>query len=142
MHRQPGAETMLTLSRFSIRRPWTALAVWIVVAAVLTAIGFGVAGSLSPSITVVPGTASSRAERLANAQFGPSQLVPILLEGPTATLNRQGPRLVAALDRRADTRVLSPWDSGSAAAGLRPSPTAAMIVVSIDRSEKTAVRDR
>ena len=131
---------MITLARFSIRRPWTALAGWIAVAAILAAIGLGVSSSLSPSITVVPGTQSSRTQQLAEAQFGPSQLVPILLEGPQATLNRQGPALVAALDRRADTRVLSPWDSGSAAAGLRPSAGAAMIVVAVDRSEKVAVQ--
>ena len=38
--------------------------------------------ALSPTITVVPGTQSARAEQLAGAQFGPTQLVPILLEGP------------------------------------------------------------
>ncbi len=131
---------MITLARFSIRRPKTALAAWIIVAAVLTAIGLGVSGSLSPSVTVVTGTESSRAQQLANAQFGPTQLVPIMLEGPKAMLDRQGPLLVAALDKRAHTRVLSAWDAGSAGAGLRPRPTAAMIVVSVDRSEKAVVK--
>jgi hypothetical protein len=31
-------------------------------------------------------------------------LVPILIEGPAAQLDRQGPKLVVALSRRADTR--------------------------------------
>ena len=131
---------MLSLARFSIRRPTVALGGWLVVAAVLTLIGLGVPGSLSPSITVVPGTQSSRAEKLATATFGPTQLVPILLEGPRAQLDRQGPALVAVLSRRPDTRVLSAWDSGTASAGLRPSPTAAMIVASVDRSETQVVR--
>src|ERR1035437_755596 len=131
---------MIGLARLSIRRPRTALAVWSLAAIVLTLIGFGVSSTLSPSITVVPGTQSSRAQQLANAQFGPSQLVPILLEGPRAALNREGPSLVRALAKRPHTRVLSAWDAGTASAGLRPKPTAAMIVVSIDRSEKNAVQ--
>lgn len=131
---------MLSLARFSVRRPKLALTCWLAVAAALTLIGLGVSSTLSPSITVVPGTQSSRAQQLANATFGPTQLVPILLTGPTGQLNRQGPLLVRALARRPHTRVLSAWDAGSASAGLRPSRTAAMIVVSVDRSESNVVR--
>jgi hypothetical protein len=36
--------------------------------------------------------------------------------------------------------VLSAWDAGTASAGLRPRPTAAMIVVSVDRPEREVVR--
>ncbi len=71
---------MISLARFAISRPKAALAAWLSVAVVLSVIGFGVAGALSPSITVVPGTQSSRAEQLAHAQFGPTQLVLILIE--------------------------------------------------------------
>jgi uncharacterized membrane protein YdfJ with MMPL/SSD domain len=76
--------SMLTLAKVSIKRPKSALAVWGVVALVLTLIGLGVSHNLSPSVTVVPGTQSSRAQQLADAQFGPTQLVPILLEGSKA----------------------------------------------------------
>jgi uncharacterized membrane protein YdfJ with MMPL/SSD domain len=131
---------MISLAKFSIRRPKAALAVWLIVGVGLSLIGLGVSNTLSPSITVVPGTESSRAQQLGNAQFGPTQLVPILLEGPRAQLDRQGPPLVAALAERHYTRVLSAWDQGSASAGMRPSPTAAMILVSVDRSEKHAVQ--
>ncbi len=130
---------MLTLAKVSIKRPKSALVVWGVVALVLTLIGLGVSHSLSPSVTVVPGTQSSRAQQLANAQFGPTQLVPILLEGPKAQLDRTGPRLVTVLSKRPHTRVLSAWDAGTASASLRPNPTAAMIVVSVDRPEKDVV---
>ncbi|MGZ4185948.1 MAG: MMPL family transporter, partial [Solirubrobacteraceae bacterium] len=81
-----------------------------------------------------------RAQKLAEQQFGPTQLVPILLEGPKAQLNQIGPRLVIALTKRKDTRVLSAWDVGAASTGLRPKPTAAMIVVSVDRTEANAVK--
>ncbi|HTX30376.1 MAG TPA: MMPL family transporter [Solirubrobacteraceae bacterium] len=131
---------MLTLAKLSIRRPKSSLAIWLVVGISLSLIGLGVSKTLSPPISVVPGTQSSRAEQLAGAQFGPTQLVPILLEGPKATLNREGPALVRALARRPHTRVLSAWDAGTASAGLRPKPTAAMIVVSVDRTEADAVK--
>jgi putative drug exporter of the RND superfamily len=131
---------MVTLARFSIRRPKLALAGWLAVGVALALIGLGVSSSMSPSVTIVPGTQSSRAQQLANAQFGPTQLVPILLEGPKAQLDRQGPALVRALDKRAHTRVLSAWDGGAATAELRKSATAAMLVVSVDRSEADAVK--
>jgi putative drug exporter of the RND superfamily len=131
---------MISLAKFSIRRPKLALAGWLVAAGVLIAIGFGVANSMSPSITVISKTESGRAQQLANAQFGPSQLVPILLEGRKQTLNRVGPRIVVALMKRPHTRVLSAWDAGAASTGLRPRPTAAMIVVSVDRPEKDVVK--
>jgi RND superfamily putative drug exporter len=109
------------------------------VAVLLALIGLGVSKSLSPSIVVVPGTESSRAQHLTDAQFGPTQLVPILLQGPTEQLNKQGPKLVAALVKRPRTRALSAWDAGAASEGLRPSSTAGMIVVSVDKPEKTVV---
>jgi RND superfamily putative drug exporter len=130
---------MLHLARLSISRPRAALAAWAALAVVLALIGLGVSNSLSPSIVVVPGTESSRAEHLANAQFGPTQLVPILLQGPANELNRQGPALVRALVKRPHTRALSAWDAGVASQGLRPSSTAAMIVVSVDKPEKQVV---
>ncbi|MGC2372611.1 MAG: MMPL family transporter, partial [Solirubrobacteraceae bacterium] len=130
---------MIGLAGISIRRPRAMLAVSLAIAIVLGAIGYGVSHSLSPSIVVVPGTESSRAQSLANAQFGPTQLVPILLQGPAAQLNRQGPKLVRALIKRPRTRALSAWDAGAASEGLRPSATAGMIVVSVDRPEKDVV---
>src|SRR5579864_1267584 len=131
---------MISLAKLSIRRPKSSLAIWLVVGIALSLVGFGVSKTLSAPISVVPGTQSSRAQQLGNAQFGPTQLVPILLEGPRAQLNREGPPLVAALARRPYTRVLSAWDAGTAAAGLRPKPDAAMIVVSVDRTEANAVK--
>jgi putative drug exporter of the RND superfamily len=131
---------MLTLARFSLRRPVLALIAWGLVAVSLGAVGFGIEHRLSPSILVVPGSESARADHLARAQFGPTQLTPILLQGPTAVLDRQGPILVRALRARPHTRVLSAWDTGSASAQLRPSPTTRMVVVSIDRSETAVLR--
>ena len=130
---------MLRLSRFSIRKPRSALAISALVVVVLGLIGLGVPSSLSPSITVVPGTESSRAQALAGTHFGPTQLVPILLQGPPSALDKQGPRLVRDLVRRPHTRALSAWDAGVASEGLHPTSTAGMIVVSVDRPESEVV---
>ena len=104
---------MIHLARLAIRRPLAALIIAGVVSLSLSLIGLGVASSLSPTITTVPGAESSRAQHLADAHFGPSVLVPILLEGPARQLNQQGPALVRALARRPDTRTLSAWDSSA-----------------------------
>ena len=98
-----------------------------------------VSHSLSPTIVVVPGSETARAEQLAESNFGPSVLVPIMLEGPKAQLNTQGPALVKALAARRDTRVLSAWDIGDTGAALRPDATHAMIVASVAQTEKAMV---
>ena len=96
---------MLHLANFSTRRPRAALAVWTVVAAVLVLIGLGVSHSLSPSIIVVPGSESSRAAASRRTEFGPSVLVPILLEGPGETARPPGPQLVARARASEPTRA-------------------------------------
>jgi RND superfamily putative drug exporter len=130
---------MIRLAQLAVRRPWPALIVSVLVVGALALIGLGISSSLSPSLTVVPGSESSRAQALAESEFGPSVLVPILLEGPKAELNRQGPQLALALSKRADTRVMSAWSAGAAGAALRPEPDAAMIVAAVARSEEEMV---
>ena len=130
---------MIRLARLSIRRPRAALTFWAIFAVVLSLIGLGVSDSLSPSIAVVPGSDSSRAQTLSESEFGPSVLVPILLEGPQAELDRQGPQLVVALGKREDTRVMSAWSTGESGRALRPRPDAAMIVASVARTEEQMV---
>jgi RND superfamily putative drug exporter len=130
---------VLRLARLSIRHPRPALAAWAVLALFLTLVGMGVAGSLSPSITVVEGTDSSRAEHLAEAEFGPSVLVPILLEGPKDEVDKQGPALAKRLADRDDIRVLTAWDGGDTAKELRPAPDQAMIVASVAKTEEQMI---
>jgi putative drug exporter of the RND superfamily len=130
---------MLRLARFSTRRPFVSLAFWLAVAVALAAIGLGVSSSLSPTIVVVPGSETARAEHLAESNFGPSVLVPVLLEGPKTELDRQGPALVKALAGRRDTRVLSAWDVGDTGERLRPDATHAMLVASVAQTEEAMV---
>ena len=124
---------MQRLARQSATRPALALAGWLLAVAVLAVLGLGVEERLTQSVLVIPGTESERAVELARQEFGESVTIPILLEGPRKALERQGPALARELSRRADTRVLTPWDRARGADRLRPSPGAAMIVASVDR---------
>jgi uncharacterized membrane protein YdfJ with MMPL/SSD domain len=130
---------MIHLAHLSIRRPRLMLACWLAFAAVLVAIGLGVTDRLSPTMTFVPGTESTHAEDLAEAEFGPATQVAILLTGSEEELNRQGPALVRRLAARDDTRVLSAWDAGETGEALRPSRNEAMIVASVARSNEDMV---
>jgi putative drug exporter of the RND superfamily len=130
---------MIRLAKLSIRRPKLALAFWGAFAAIFIALGLGITDRLSPTMTFVPGTESTRAEELAESEFGPSTLVPILLTGPAAQLDRQGPIVVKELISRNDTRVLSAWDAGEAGEAMRPSKTEAMIVASVARTNEEMI---
>ena len=104
-HPEERGIRMIHLAQFSIRRPKLALAVWGTFAAILVAIGLGVTDRLSPTMTFVPGTESTRAEELAESQFGPSTLVPILLTGPQAAARPPGPARSCARSSAATTRA-------------------------------------
>jgi RND superfamily putative drug exporter len=74
-------------------------------------------------------------------QFGNSVPVTVLLQGPAQAIDRQGPRLAAALRREGRVQVISPWDSGGAGRTLRPSPSAALIVAGFQRPESEAISE-
>jgi hypothetical protein len=130
---------MIRLAHLSIRRPKLMLALWVAFAAVFVAIGLGVTDRLSPTMTFVPGTESTHAEDLAEAEFGPATQVAILLTGSEDELNKEGPVLVRRLAARDDTRVLSAWDAGETGEALRPSRNEAMIVASVARSNEDMI---
>jgi RND superfamily putative drug exporter len=112
-----------------LRHPVRALAVAALVIAVLFAFGTGLNGRLSPSTIEISGTPASRANGMLEEHFGPTALFPILLRGPAAAIDRQGPALIRTL-RRENPQVttLSPWDRGSVSR-LRPGPRRALILV-------------
>ena len=112
------------------------MAVWAI--ATLGIVGLGVEGKLRPSSVAIPGTESARGQKLQQRYFGDSAPFAILLRGPAAALDRQGPRLIEAL--RADPRVttVSPWDRG-AVGRLRPSPRRALVLADFHTSAEQAV---
>jgi len=110
------------------------------VLAVLAVIGTGVEHRLDPTTLNVPGTDSSRSNQLLRDHFGDTAPFPILLQGPEAAVDRQGPKLVRALRRDPKVTTLSPWDRGQVQQ-LRPDPRRALILADFHVDPKTAVND-
>jgi RND superfamily putative drug exporter len=105
----------------------------------LGVVGLGVEEKLEPVSLTVPGTAAADGEALAERNFGESSPFAVLLRGPAAALDRQGPALVAQLRRDTGASVISAWDRGSLA-GLRPAPRRALIIVDFDVPLAEAMR--
>jgi RND superfamily putative drug exporter len=122
-----------------VRHPWRTLAALAVPFVVLAVLGLGLDARLSPSSLSIPGTEASRANAMLEAHFGPSAPFPILLRGPAAAIDRQGPSLVRALRAEPGVTTLSPWDRGEVAR-LRPSPRRALIVADFHVGVETAVK--
>jgi len=122
-----------------VRRPWRTLAALAVPIVALAVLGFGLDARLSPSSLNIPGTAASKAEAMLEEHFGPSAPFPILLQGPPAAIERQGPELVRALRRVPGVTTLSPWDRGSVAR-LRPGPRRALIIADFHTTNDVAVK--
>jgi putative drug exporter of the RND superfamily len=122
------------------RRALTGFAAVVAACLALGAIGLGVEEDLSPLSLEIPGTSASNGETRAQSHFGDSSPFVILLRGPTAALDRQGPTLVTALRREDAATVLSPWDRGSLNA-LRPGPRKAVVLVDFHVPLGTAMRE-
>ncbi len=120
---------------------WLTLVTWVAVIAALALLGAGIAERLTPSTLLVPGTPSARAQAMLERQFGNSVTVTVLLRGPASAIDRQGPRLVAALRREGRVQVMAPWGAGEAPASLRPRPGAALIVAGFQRPDSVALTD-
>jgi len=103
-------------------------------------LGTGLEGRLVPTSLSVPGTPSARGADLLRSHFGESAPFAILLRGPAAALDRQGPALIRALRRDPALTTLSPWD-GHALARLRPGPRKALILADFHSDTATAVAD-
>ncbi len=116
------------------------LVVAALVLAALGIIGSNVEGRLDPTTLDIPDTGSSRANALLAEHFGDSAPFVILLRGPAAAVDRQGPELVRALRRDPKVTTLSPWDRGNVSQ-LRPSPRRALILADFHVDVKTAVND-
>jgi len=107
---------------------------------VLGLIGIGVESKLEPLSLRVPGTSAANGEDLAADHFGESSPFIVLLRGPAAAVDRQGPQLVARLRAEPAATVVSPWDRG-AVAGLRPAPGKALVLIDFQVPLAEAMRD-
>jgi RND superfamily putative drug exporter len=130
----------VTLPRVTLRHPRGVLGVALVAIAALAILGQGVEGKLRPTSLNVPGTESSRANALLHRYFGDSAPFAILLRGPAAQLDAQGPALIRDLRSNPAVSTISPWDRGSVAR-LRPGPRKALILVDFHVGIEEAVKD-
>jgi RND superfamily putative drug exporter len=124
----------------TLRHPRAVLAVAALVLVALGAIGTGVEKRLEPTTLNIPGTESSRSNDLLREHFGASMPFAILLRGPGAELDRQGPALIRALRRDPRVTTLSPWDRGPVG-NLRPNPRRALILADFHVEIKEAVNE-
>jgi putative drug exporter of the RND superfamily len=122
------------------RRPLAGLFVVLIAGAVLGVVGLNVERRLEPLSLKVPGTVAANGEALSQSHFGDSTPFVVLLRGPAPAIDRQGPRLVAALRRDRAATTLSPWDRGGVAA-LRPAPGKALVLVDFRVPLAEAMRD-
>ena len=107
---------------------------------VLGVVGLGVEDKLDPLSLTIDGTGSAKGEELAKEHFGDATQFAVLLTGPQAEIERQGPPLVRALRHTPKATVISPWDRGTVAA-LRPGQDKALIIVDYHVPLATAMRD-
>jgi RND superfamily putative drug exporter len=124
----------------ALRKPRALLAVAVVAIAVLAMLGRGVEDELRPTSLSVPGTESGKARALLHQYFGDTAPFAILLQGPPAALDRQGPALIRKLRTDPEVSTISPWDKGSVG-HLRPDPRKALILVDFHVNAETAVKD-
>ncbi|HEY8501572.1 MAG TPA: MMPL family transporter, partial [Solirubrobacterales bacterium] len=103
-------------------------------------IGTGVSDRLDPTTLEVPGTESARSNQILRDHFGETAPFAILLRGPAAALDRQGPELIRALREDPKVTTLSPWDDG-AVQRLRPEPDRALILADFHVDVRTAVNE-
>ncbi len=112
----------------------------LVAIAVLAVLGLGVEGKLRPTSLSVPGTDSGKASALVHRYFGDTAPFAVLLQGPPAELDRQGPALIRKLRTDPAVSTVSPWDKGSVG-NLRPSPRKALILIDFHVSAEEAVKN-
>ncbi len=124
-----------------LRHPRVVLALAAVVLVTLGVIGVGVEKRLDPTTLEIPGTAASKGNQMLREHFGDTAPFAILLEGPRAELDKQGPRLVRTLRQDPAVTTLSPWDRGNVEQ-LRPRGDRALILADFHVDTRTAVNEK
>jgi putative drug exporter of the RND superfamily len=125
----------------ALRRPRRALAVALLLIVGLSAFGIELEDRLSPASLNIAGTPVSHANALLREHFGETAPFVVLLEGPPAQLDQQGPALIRTLREDPKVTTLSPWDRGSVKT-LRPTPRRALILLDFHVASGPAVKDK
>ena len=118
------------VARFAVRHAIPVLVAWAIVVVAFGVIGRGVEHKVQPSLLFIDGTESAHWRDVRKGSF--NEALVVLLTGPARQIDRQGPRLAAALQRRPGTRAVSPWSPrAKQVQALRPSPHQAAITIDL-----------
>jgi len=99
------------LGRFAARRPIWVLGTWAAVFVIALLTASNARQQIHETDLRIPGSDSARAAQLTEQQFGSTIALAVLLQGPRATVERQGPEIVRQLGQIDGVEVLSPWDA-------------------------------
>ncbi|HET7591264.1 MAG TPA: MMPL family transporter [Solirubrobacterales bacterium] len=124
-----------------VAHPRWIVAVWVLVIGGLSIAGKSLEGDVSTRPIYVSGGAAERAHEIARREFGDEEALVVMLHGPSAAVERQGPRLVESLRTLPKTLVISPWSSNGTIEGLHPKPGVAAVLVSIGQTSTAANTD-
>ena len=120
------------LARLATTRPRLVIGIWLAAMIALAGLGLGLADRLITQPIYVNGSESKHAHELALREFGHEEAFVVVLRGPAAGVDAQGPRLAKRIDSQPRTLVVSPWSTGEEAiSDLRPKPGVATLLVNI-----------
>ncbi|HSS03786.1 MAG TPA: MMPL family transporter [Solirubrobacterales bacterium] len=121
------------MARFLTRRARLVVGIWVVLLVLLGLEGKNLDHEVSSRPVAIAGTATKRASELAAREFGNDSAMIVVLQGPPSAVEQQGRLLERHLDALPRSLVVSPWVSGAALEGLRPSPNVAALIVRLER---------
>jgi putative drug exporter of the RND superfamily len=133
-----GLRTALARFRALDRSDRVRLIAFGVAVAVLSPFRLGATDRMHASDVVIPGTKSAEARDVSDRSFGVENQLMVLLRGSPGALDRQGPRIVASIERLPGHRVLDPWRAGGRE--LRPKPGAAELLIAVEKPFDSVAR--
>jgi putative drug exporter of the RND superfamily len=130
------------VARLVAARPRFVIGAWLLVMLSLAGLGLGLADRLVTQPIYVNGSESKHAHELALREFGHEEAFVVVLRGPAAGVEAQGPRLAERIDSLPRTLVVSPWATGEEAiSDLRPKPGVATLLVNIRPQPGESIQD-
>ncbi len=115
------------LVSLTVAQPRLVLTLWLALVGALGLIGLGLESKLHRSDLAIPDTTTQRTVESIEPKFGQNFDELVLLRGPRPALDRQGPRISAALEQIPGVSLIAPW--AGAGDSLRPAPRSALIVI-------------
>jgi RND superfamily putative drug exporter len=130
-----------SLTRLAARWPGRVLTTWLAAVAVLAVVGLHIEDKLEPTRLILPNTSVAAWDDLRAGTFGDETV--IILHGPRAALDREGPKIAGGILREFHAPQVSPWGGRSAVAQqLRPEPGTALIITDVSGGSEVVPPER